>query len=336
MKKMFFFWCLLAIASFSSCVYYTGFDDNDPIVTDQEYYFEVNGVKVKANDTVFAAIDELVLVKLFNSKGNSVEALFYSSNLTSSFRNGTIADIQYAAVGVYRITANITGTDKSVSVYINVSKTSAYSIRVNNVITTNGANVKTTTSQSVKFKVCDVDGKAVTTVYEFGDGNKITADSVIFYYTAAGTYKFKASAAGKTFNLNIKVTKGSAPAIKLISATISGSTINASLGFRCNAIPSFSAAKKTYVVGEIPNTPWKKYEVSETVTIGDASYFKWNVSVPVGKFRLSWIQQKDESQSFNYDLCNWAYDTSSEFLDLNDYLYVFYFKIENGNVIMSK
>lgn len=330
MKKiMFFFFSLVML---SSCVGYPGFDE--PVVS-SDYVIKVNGLTTTNNDTVYVTLNEVILFEMLDAHGNKVEAVFRSSNLSLPFGTGTIADIQYVAIGVYRVTASLTGGEKTLTVYISVQKSTNYSLKINGVTFVSGSTFKATTSQSLKFKVVDPDNKAVTTTFDFGNDSKVKADSTTYYYPSAGTYNFKATTGTKVISLTMVITKGASEAIILISSSISGSTINATLGFRANAIPDFSASKTTYVVGEMPNVSWKKYTVSEVVNIGGVDYFKWNVSVSAGKFRLSWIQQKDPSATFNYDLCNWSYDPTSNFWNTSDYLYYFYLRIENSTVILS-
>jgi hypothetical protein len=183
--------------------------------------------------------------------------------------------------------------------------------------------------------VVDVDNKALTTTFDFGNGTKIKTDSVSLYYDKAGTYNLTATTGSKTIKLTVEVTKGSGDAIVLISSSISGNNINATFGFKCSAIPNFSAAKSAYVAGELPNASWSKYDLPEVVSIGGVDYFKWSITTPPGKFRLSWIQLKDGKTAFNYDDCNWSYDASSAFWNTKDYLYYFYLRIENNSVILS-
>jgi hypothetical protein len=330
MKKLWFF--LFSVMTLSSCVDYPGVDE--PAVT-SDYTVKVNGLKTKNNDTVYVALNEVTLLEMLDTHGNKVDAVFRSSNLSSSFGTGTIADIQYSAIGVYRVTVSLIGGDKTLTVYISVQKSTNYSLKINGVTFADGVTFKATTAQSLKFKVVDPDNKAVSTTFDFGNDSRIKADSTTYYYSSAGTYTFKATTGNKVFTLTMVVTKGAAEVVILISSSISGTTINATLGFRANAIPNFSASKATYVVGEIPNVSWKKYDVSESTTIGGVDYFKWNVSITTGKFRLSWIQQKDPSVTFNYDLCNWSYDPTSNFWNTSDYLYYFYLRIENNVVVIS-
>lgn len=332
MKKVIFF--LLSVLTLSSCVDYSGLE-NEPTVIATDYFLKVNGNKVSENDVVYVTVNEINLLEMFDVKGQKVSAVFFSDNLTSAFATGTIADITYSTLGVYRVTAKLPDASKTITVYLSVLKSTNYNLKINNGITANNSKVTVSTNQSLKFKVIDSDGKTVKANFDFGNGDKITADSTTMYYANPGTYVMKAEVASKTITVTFTVVKGVSEAVVLISSTISGSTINAVLGFRCNAIPSFSSSKATYVAGETPNASWKKYDVTDVVNVGDASYFKWSVSVPAGKFRLSWIQQKDPNVAFNYDLCNWAQDSGSKFWNTTDYLFVFYLRIEGSNVILS-
>lgn len=333
MKKVMFF--LLSAVILSSCVDYSGFDEDEPIIVATDYFLKVNGNKVSENDVVYVTVGEINLLEMFDAKGQKVSAVYFSDNLTSAFATGTIADITYSTIGVYRVTAKLIDGSKTISVYLSVLKSTEYKLKINNGFTVNGSKVSVSTTQSLKFMMVDSDGKVVKANFDFGDGNKISADSTTFYYVNPGTYTMKAEVASKVISVIFNVTKGTSETVILISSTVSGSTINATLGFRCNAIPDFSTSKATYVAGEVPGVSWKKYDVSEKVSIGGVDYFKWNVSVPAGKFRLSWIQQKDTNVAFNYDLCNWAYDPNSIFWNASDYLYHFYLRIENSKVVLS-
>jgi len=328
-KVMFFFFSVMIL---SSCVDYSGY--TEPVVS-SDYALKVNGSTVLNNDTVYLAIDQVALLEMFDAHGNKVNAVFYSSNLNSSFGNGTIADIKYTSVGVYKVTVSLVGGDKTLTVYLSVKKSTSFTLKINGNVVSSGSTFKATTTQSLKFKVIDADGTVITTNFDFGNGTKIKADSTLIYYADAGTYKFTATTGDKVISLTIVITKGAAEAVILISSSISGSTINATLGFRCNAIPNFSGTKTTYVAGEMPNVSWNKYVVSEITSIGGVDYFKWNVNVVSGKFRLSWIQQKDVNSTFSYDTCNWSYDTSSSFWNTSDYLYYFYLRISNNTVVLS-
>lgn len=334
-KTMFFLWSLVIISA-TSCVDYTGFDDQSPVINSGDYYLKVNGSPVKSNDTVYVTLNQINLLEMFSPGGEKVSGVFYSINLTSAFAVGTIADITYTSVGTYRVTAKLPDGSKSVSVYLSVVKSTNYNLKVNDVVTSNGSTINTTTTQSLKFKVVDSDGKAVKTSYDFGNGDKVTADSTTTSYASAGTYTMKAVVAEKTIIVTIKVTKGAAEAVILLNSVVFNSMINATFGFRCDAIPSYSTTKATYVVGDYPGISWKKFDLTEVVEVAGVKYFKWNIGVPAGAFRLSWIQQKDPSAAFNYDLCNWAYDTSSAYWDASDFLFHFYLRIVDGKAVLSK
>ena len=328
MKKIIFF--LFSVIALSSCVDY----GNNPVSND--YFVKINGVKTINNDTFYVAINDVVLMEMFDAQGNKVNAVFYSSNQNSSIGSGTIASIQYPTVGVYRITASLIDGSKTIYVYINVTRSTAYTLKINNLAVASGSTFNATTTQALRFKVTDSYGNVVKTSFDFGDGNKVTTnDSVSIYYANAGNYTLKATTGTKVMTLTMHVTKGSAEAIILISSSISGSTIIAVLGFRCDAIPNFSSVKPTYVAGEIPGYSWNKYDVSEVVTIGGINYFKWNTSViSGGRFRLSWIQLKDGQPVFSYDGSNWAYDTNSIFWNTTDYLFYFYLRINSNNLVV--
>jgi len=331
MKKVIFF--LFSMIALASCVDYSS--PNEPVVVStSDYSLKVNGVPVKNNDTVYVGINDIILFEMLDVAGNKVDGVFYSNNLNSSFGSGTIASIQYPGVGTYKVSASLVGGSKTLYVYITVAKSTSYTLQINGTSIVSGSTFKATTTQSLKFKVIDVDGKTVTTSFDFGNGSKVKTDSISVYYPDAGTYTFKSITGSKTMTVTMVVTKGATDAIVLISSNVSGGMINAVLGLRCNAIPNFSPTKTTYVAGETPNAVWNKYIVSDIVTINSVDYFKWSVSVPAGKFRMSWVQQKDPTVTFNYDQCNWSYDPTSAFWNTADYLYYFYLRIDTNNAVV--
>lgn len=337
MKKLcsFLFSAILMIGA-TSCLDYSGLDD-EPENVANDYFVKVNGAKVADNDTVYVAVNDIILFEMFDAKGNKVDGVFYSNNLNSAFGTGTIANIQYTATGVYKVTVNLENGSKTLYVYVSVGKTTKCTLKINGQVVSDGATFKATTAQSLKFEVVNKDCQTVKTGYDFGDGtNKIiTSYSLLFSYADAGNYTLTASTEDEKITVNMQITKEASDAVVLITSSISGSTINATLGFRCNAIPNFSGNKATYVAGEIPGISWKKYDVSEITSIGGIDYFKWSVSVPAGKFRLSWIQQKDAGATFSYDACNWAHDSASSYWNGTDYLFYFYLRIVNNKVIIS-
>ena len=330
MKKIMFF--LFSVMILSSCVDYSGFDEPDK---SSDYFLKANGTKMVGGDTIYIAINTLTSFEMLTPQGIKVEAVFRSSNLNSSFGTGLKADISYSNTGIYKVSASLIGSDKTISVYVSVQKSTDYTLKINGNSVAAGSTFNATTIQSLKFKVVDVDNKALTTAFDFGNGTKIKTDSVSLYYAEAGTYNVTATTGAKVIKLTIVITKGEKDALVVISATVSGNNINVTFGFKCSAIPNFSSTKPTYVAGELPNASWYKYDLSEVVSIGGVNYFKWSITTPPGKFRLSWIQQKDVKAAFNYDDCNWSYDSSSAFWNAKDYLYYIYLKIDNNAVIVS-
>lgn len=330
MKKIMFF--LFSVMILSSCVDYSGFNEPD---TSSDYFVKANGTKMVSGDTLYTVINTVTSFELFNPQGTKVEAVFRSSDLNTSFGTGLKADISYSNVGIYKVSVSLIGSDKTISVYVSAQKSTDYTLKINGNSVAAGSTFKATTTQSLKFKVVDVDNKALTTAFDFGNGTKIKTDSVSLYYDKAGTYNLTATTGSKIIKLTVEVTKGADDAVVIISANVSGSNINVTFGFKCNTIPNFSSTKSTYVAGELPNASWNKYDLSEVVSISGVNYFKWSVTTPPGKFRLSWIQLKDGKTAFNYDDCNWSYDSNSTFWNAKDYLYYIYLKIDNNAVIVS-
>ena len=330
MKKIMFF--LFSVMILSSCVDYSGFNESD---TSSDYFLKANGTKMVNGDTIYIAINTTTSFEMLTPQGTKIEAVFRSSNLNSSFGTGLKADISYSSTGIYKVSASLIDSDKTISVYVSVQKSTDYTLKINGNSVAAGSTFKATTTQSLKFKVVDIDNKALTTAFDFGNGTKIKTDSISLYYAEAGTYNFTATTGDKVIKLTVVVTKGEAAAIILISSSYYQNNIGVTLGLKCSAIPNFSASKTTYVAGEIPNSSWTKYNLSEVVSIGGVDYFKWSITAPAGKFRLSWIQLKDGKTTFSYDDCNWSYDSSSNFWNATDYLYNFYVRVENNTVVMS-
>lgn len=306
------------------------------------YFLKVNGKKVSMNDTVDILIKENILIEMFKDNGVKMEAVYRSSHQATPITTGTICDVKYNDPGLYKVTASLIDGSESRSVWFNVYKESIYTLLVDGDTLRNGDTLKTVVGRQLKCKVVDDESKAIKSAYDFGNGDKISgADSVSMTYDKAGNYTLKTTTNGKINSIRVEVVKESSQSIRLITSSFSGTTITATLGIKASIIPNYSSTKKTWVTGEIPGTSWKLYEVSEKTTIDGTEYFKWNITVPPGKFRTNIIQLKDgEAEtvngSFNYDGCNWGYDPESPYLKLSDYLYHFYLRIENGKVVMTK
>lgn len=348
MKKMMFFWLSLIMIGLTACVDYPEFDFNDIEEEIEEevittgYFLKVNGKKIADNDTLDVLIKETTLIEMFDVKGLKVEAVYRSSHQATPITTGTICDVKYSEVGIYKVTASLIDGTESRSVWFNVYKESIYTLLVDGDTLRNGDTLKTVVGRQLKFKVVDDKHKAFKTTYDFGNGDKISsADSVSMSYDKAGNYTLKTTTNGKIVSVRVEVVKESSQSIRLITSSFSGTTITATLGIKASIIPNYSSTKKTWVTGEIPGTSWKLYEVTEKITVNSTEYYKWNITVPVGKFRINIIQLKDGeaetvNSSFNYDGCNWGYDPESEYLKLSDYLYHFYLRIEDGKVIITK
>jgi len=331
MKKiMFFLLSVILMVGTYSCIDYS--TEN----ADCYDYLTVNAKKIATGDTITVAVNDYVLLEIFDANQTRLNGTFYSSNLSAPFGTGKLGSITYSNTGIYKITVTTSDVAREFLVYIKVVTSTDYTLKINGNSITNGSTFKATTVQSLMFKVVDANGKVITTNFDFGNGSKIKADSTSLYYADAGTYKFTANSNGRVILITIEVTKATTDAIVLISSSISGGTINATLGLRCSTIPNFSSSKITYVAGEYTGFGWNKYIVSDVANIGGIDYFKWSVNVIGGsRFRLSWIQLKDGQTSFSYDGCNWSYDTSSIFWGASDYLYYFYLRIVNNTVVLS-
>lgn len=340
------FWLSLIIIGLTACVDYPEFDFNDLEEENQEggateYFLKVNGKKVGQKDTIDILIEEHILIEMYNSKGFKVEAVYRSSHQATPITTSTIADVKYSDPGLYKVTATLVNGSNSCYIWFNVNKESIYTLLVNGETFKNNDILTSAVGEQLKFKVVDNEGKAVRTVYDFGNGNKVTSDSVTTTYNKAGNYGFKASANGKTIKLRIQIEKEKSNSIWLDKASFSGNTITASIGIKSAMIPNFSLSKKTWVVGDTPGNYWKMWQVSEKTIINGVAYFKWDIVVSPGKFRINVIQLKDgESETvngaFNYNGCNWGYDPDSQWFQISDYLYHFYLRIENGKVVMTK
>lgn len=351
MKKIMFFWLSLIMIglTLNSCVDYPEFDfkeleeeigEEEEVIT-TGYFLKVNGKKVGVNDTVDILIKESILIEMFKGNGVKMEAVYRSSNQTTPITTGTICDVKYSDPGLYKVTASLIDGTESRSVWFNVYKESIYTLLINGDTLRTGDTLKTVVGRQLKCKVVDDDHKAIKSAYDFGNGDKITSDSVSMAYEKNGVYTLKATTNGKIISIRVEVIKELVQSIRLISSVISGTTITATFGFKCSTIPNYSSSKKTWLVGELPGILWKMYEMTEKVSISGTEYYKWTISGPAGKFRINWIQLKDGepetvSGSFNYNGCNWGYDPESPYLKLSDYLYHFYLRIENGEVKITK
>jgi len=293
----------------------------------ERYTLYLNDSPVIA-DSVYYVINQDIKAKVLDASGNEVSAAFDFGNGTKI--SGTAVTAKYVGVGKYKLT--ITTADKIISTNIVISKALKFTLKINNSAVDNNSIFKTNDGTPLTFKIIDTDGKALKTDFDLGNGTKILTDSVTISYTA-GSYDFKAVTGSNTITIKIEVAKANSEAIVLISTSISGSTISAILGLKCSLISDVSLSKETYVAGEIPTKSWQDYKIIETTIIGGINYFKWNISAPAGKYRLSWIQLKNGQTEFSYDNCNWANDLKSIFW--SDGLFVFYLKIDNGAVKIS-
>jgi hypothetical protein len=246
----------------------------------------------------------------------------------------TVNSLGVAVIVSYNFGDNTSETtDNASKTY---SKAGTYQVTISNGI--NGLAISGTAylveGASTSIKVVNIDGTAITAYMDLGNGTKLTTNNATVTYVA-GTYTVSASIGNTTITKKIEVTKSiivdpvKPESIVLISSSISGSTINAILGLRCSAINNFSAAKTTYVAGEIPGVNWKDYQLSEVVTINDVKYFKWSVSAPAGKYRMSWVQMRDGGTELYKG--NWANDLNSLYWNVGEGLFLFNLSID-GNV----
>jgi hypothetical protein len=329
MKKILVF--LFSTIFFISCV---DFADYNPVPV-KDFTLKLNANV--ANDSVYYLIDELILAEVFDANGNKVVAEFDFGNGNAKVSAIQTAD-RYPKEGVYKLTAKV--NDKVLSVTIIVKKDLVIKLKINNEIVTNGSNLKITEGSPLALKVIDEAGNALVADWDFGNGTKVTASNTSVTYVV-GLYRLSAHVSGKMVGINVEVSKtGYAEAVVIISSTFSGeadiskATINVVFGLRCNAIPSLSLTKDTYVAGEMPNVNWKDYKLSETTTVNGVTYFKWNVTLPVltvksgAKFRFSWLQMKDGGTDL-YKNGAWAYDLNSKFFNSTEGLFITWLRIKN-------
>ena len=323
MKKNFSLFLVAVAISLSACI-----EDIEPKTV---YQAELNGVKYENGDSIYCPVGQNFRVALLEN-GIATPANFTFGNSTNG--SGYQAFVTYNQIGNYLITIESANTAKIIKVYVIVGKTNTYTLKINNQTVVSDSAFRTTVGTRLGFKLLDTAGKKVVASYDFGNGQKISTDSVSMAYTAKGTYLFKAMVDSKIIRVNIIVSDEGAAgeSIILISATVSGNTITSIFGLRCNAIAGIDVTKDVYVAGEIPGGYWKDYNINHEVTvINNISYFKWSVSAPVGNYRLSWIQLKLGKTEFKYDNCNWAYSPSSKYWN-NEGLFHFATYIDGGVV----
>jgi hypothetical protein len=296
------------------------------------YTLKINN-QVYASGSTFNTVEGTpVSFKTVNSLGAAVIVSYNFGDNTSETTDN--ASKTYSKAGTYQVTiSNGSTVLATASIVVAVlPKPDTYDFRINGLAISGTAYLVEGASTSIK--VVNIDGTAITAYMDLGNGTKLTTNNATVTYVA-GTYTVSASIGNTTITKKIEVTKSiivdpvKPESIVLISSSISGSTINAILGLRCSAINNFSAAKTTYVAGEIPGVNWKDYQLSEVVTINDVKYFKWSVSAPAGKYRMSWVQMRDGGTELYKG--NWANDLNSLYWNVGEGLFLFNLSID-GNV----
>ncbi|MFZ2310484.1 MAG: PKD domain-containing protein [Patescibacteria group bacterium] len=297
---------------------------------------------LKINDrlvgTTFGTVEgNPVSFKIVNSLGTAIVASYNFGDNTSETTNN--ASKTYTKAGTYQVTVS-NGSTVLASITIIVDplpKPEIYDFRINGLSISGTAYLVEGAVTSIK--VVNIDGTAITAYMDLGNGTKLTTNNATVSYLA-GIYTISASIGNTTITKKVEVTKSvivdpiKPESIVLISSSISGSTINAILGLRCDAINNVSLTKDTYVAGEIPGVNWKDYKLSETVLIDGVRYYKWTVSSPAGKFRMSWLQMKDGGTDL-YKNGSWANDLKSLFFNSSEGLFIFYLRIENNIVKLT-
>ena len=301
------------------------------------YTLKING-QVVANGATYKTTEKVSLaLKTVNADGVT-EVVTYNFGDNTSETTDNAAKV-YNTAGTYRITISKgSATLQTANIEVApLAKPDTYSFRINNL------DISSETAYLVEgaltsIKVVDKDAIPVMAEINFGDGSpKVTSKDASHSY-AVGIYTLSASIGDKAISKRIEVTKPVDPvkpeSVILISSSISGTTINAVLGLRCNAINSFSSAKTTYVAGEIPGVNWMDYPLSEIVTIDGVKYFKWSVSAPAGSYRMSWVQMRDGVTELYKG--HWANDLNSMYWNVSEGLFLFKLSIDGNTVKLTK
>jgi hypothetical protein len=299
------------------------------------YILKVNNQVIANGATLKMVEGTSTYFKVVNESGAAVVAAYAFGDNTTETTD--IAAKIYVA-GTYKVTITIGTTVLTVNLEVTKAVTPTYTLKINNEAVSNMSTVKTTEGASLAFKVVNADGKTFTAAMDLGNGTKITTDNASVTYLA-GTYKLSATVDGQTITQNVEVTKSIIPptkpeAVILISSSVSGSTINAILGLRCDAINNVSFTKDTYVAGEIPGKDWTDYKLTETIVIDGVKYFKWSVSAPTGKYRFGWLQMKDGGTDL-YKNGSWSNDLNSAFFNTKEGLFVLYLRVDNNIVKLT-
>lgn len=322
MKKVFLFFLTALAISFSACV-----DMNDPVEENSTYLLELNGTKYHNGDTIKCLTGQNFRVSLLEN-GIASQATFIFGNGASDI-SGYQAFVTYSGNGTYTLRAEKGAI--ITRVYIVVGALPTYTLKINNQTVGNDSTFRIMTGTKLGFKVVDADGRKMDVAYDFGNGQKVTTDSVAITY-AKGTYVLKAVVGSTTIRANIIVSdeETSGEAIILISASTSNTTVNAVIGLRCNAIAGIDTTKDVYVAGEIPGVSWRDYNIGHKIVyINKTPYFKWEITAVTGNFRLSFIQLKSGKTEFKYDNCTWAYVPASKYWNVEG-LFRFTTYIEGG------
>ena len=299
------------------------------------YTFKVNGVVTSSGSTVDVIAGSSVLFQILDVNGVAQNATFESGN--GNTVTGSSSNAVYS-LGNYTAKATIGTTVFTVTIRASSASLTPYTLKMNG-LTVTGNSVSIVEGAVTTFQLTDASGNPVVSNFDFGNGtiaNSVLTPSIIY---VSGAYVFKASANGQTLTLNVTVSKQiitpSTESIILISSTVSNGLISAVFGLRCSDINAVSLSKKSYVAGEIPNTTWTNYELSEIMSINGINYYKWTVTAAPGKFRMSWVQMKDGGTDLYKD-GTWAYNTNSSYFvsNTNESLYYFWTKINtNDNTV---
>jgi hypothetical protein len=301
------------------------------------YTLKINNQVYASGSTYNTVEGTPVSFKTVNSLGSAVIVSYNFGDNTSETTDN--ASKIYSKAGTYQLTiSNGSTVLATASIVVAVlPKPDTYDFRINGLTITGTAYLVEGASTSIK--VVNIDGTPITAYFDLGNGTKLTTNNATVAYVA-GTYTVSASIGNTTITKKIEVTKSvivdpvKPESIVLISSSISGSTINAILGLRCSAINNFSSAKTTYVAGEIPGVNWKDYQLSEIVTINDVKYFKWSVSAPAGKYRMSWVQMRDGGTELYKG--NWANDLNSLYWNVGEGLFLFNLSIDGSSAKLTK
>ncbi len=323
MKKILFL-ALIALLSIG-CSEEDGPLDGTQLPVSGDAMFKVNGQAIAPGDTVYFISGETATFEFLMGEKKVVADWEY----LRPYDRGTMIGVTFSLLGKTSLFASV--GDKKYPLTISVSE--KYQVRVNGIIN-ESTTIEAAKGQNLELQVNDDKGTAIFSHFDLGDKRQVSGYKADVKYDNYGTYNVGIKFKNRNLNLVVKVVPTPPAAVILLSSRVDNGFVYGILGLRASALPNWVPTKKTYVTGELPGAFWKDYEVSEREVVGETTYLKFPFSTLPGKFRISWIQMKDGFTNFHYDNCNWAWDPTSPYW-MNDYLFHFYIRIENGKAVLK-